>query len=186
MHVERAEDISDAGAKDKCLCAPGGREGRGSLHNWQTYEQVAAQILNDLAREFGLDSVQSSQRAKGHRSGREWAIDAKGVGRGGTVFVIVEVRQRRTSRLKAEHLAGLAYRIFDTGAVGGIIVSPLPLQEGAKAIAKAENIVEFRLLPDSSPDEFVAHFLNKIVVRLPAEAVGVSVVVLGGALEDVR
>ena len=35
----------------------------------------------------------------------------------------------------------MAYRISDTGAEGGIIVSPLGVQEGGKKIAETENIV---------------------------------------------
>jgi hypothetical protein len=31
--------------------------------------------------------------------------------------------------------------IVDTGASGGIIVSPLPLQEGAKKVAEANNTI---------------------------------------------
>ena len=33
-----------------------------------------------------------------------------------------------------------AYKIQDTGAAGGIVVSPLELQTGARRVAKAENI----------------------------------------------
>src|SRR5262250_1546186 len=38
-------------------------------------------------------------------------------------------------------LGGIAYRIRDSGAEGGIVVSPLGLQEGAAKVAKKENIV---------------------------------------------
>jgi hypothetical protein len=42
----------------------------------------------------------------------------------------------------------LAYRIIDTGADGGILVSPLGLQEGAERVAAAENIISVRLNED--------------------------------------
>ncbi len=49
----------------------------------------------------------------------------------------------------------------DTGAFGGIIVSPLGLQEGAKKVAAAENIIEVRLDENSTAEHFVINFLGK-------------------------
>ncbi len=48
--------------------------------------------------------------------------------------------------------------------MGGIIVSPLGLQEGAQQVAAAENIVEVHLDENSTPEQFVMSFLNKIMV----------------------
>jgi len=62
------------------------------------------------------------------------------------------------------YVGGLAYRIIDTGASGGIIVSPLPLQDGAKKVAKANHIVHVRLGPDSTPENFAISFFNKVFV----------------------
>jgi formylglycine-generating enzyme required for sulfatase activity len=56
----------------------------------------------------------------------------------------------------------LAYRIIDTGADGGILVSPLGLQEGAERVAAAENIISVRLNEDCNRYEFVLGFLNQI------------------------
>jgi len=62
----------------------------------------------------------------------------------------------------------LAYRIIDTGASGGIIVSPLNLQEGAAKVAAAENIIDVQLDAESTPDQFAMRFLNQLMISVPA------------------
>lgn len=133
---------------------------------WQTYEQVAAYLLNQFAAEFGLSRVEGKQVVPGQQSSTDWEIDAKGVHEGDQGFIIVECRRYTTSRLNQEELAALAYRITDTGAEGGIIVSPLRLQEGAQKVAQAANIVEVHLDPNSTPDQFAMQFLNKMMIGL--------------------
>jgi hypothetical protein len=40
----------------------------------------------------------------------------------------------------------------------------LGLQEGAKKIADAENIIEVQLFPDSTPYEYLMRFLNNVML----------------------
>lgn len=131
---------------------------------WKLYEEVAAHLLNQFAKEFGLDRVEGKQDISGHRSKTTWEIDAKGVRDKDTAFMVVECRRYTTSRQSQEKIGGLAYRIIDTGAMDGIIVSPLGLQEGAQKVATAENIVEVHLDENSTPEQFLMRFLNKIMV----------------------
>ncbi len=131
---------------------------------WQCYEDVATYLLNQCAQEFGLSKVEGKQTVPGLRSSTEWEIDAKGVSEGSEGFVIIEYRRYTTSKQNQERIASLAYRIVDTGAQGGIIVSPLGLQEGAEKVARAERIVNVKLNPDSTPHEFAMQFLNKIFI----------------------
>ena len=131
---------------------------------WKTYEEVAAYVLNQIATEFGLESFEGKQKVVGQRSGIKWAIDAKGVGEGNDVFFIVECRRYTTSRQNQEKVGGLAYRIIDTGARGGIVVSPLGLQEGAAKLAQAENIYSVILDEKSTRTEYVLKFLKKVRV----------------------
>jgi hypothetical protein len=63
-------------------------------------------------------------------------------------------------------MGALAYRIIDAGAEGGIIVSPLDLQAGAKKIASAEGIIQITLHEDSTPTEFAIQFRNQIFVGI--------------------
>jgi hypothetical protein len=133
-------------------------------NNWQSYEEVAAYLLNKLSEEFGLSHVEGKQSLKGLRSATNWTIDAKGFCDGNEGFVIIECRRYISSKQNQEKVGGLAYRILDTGAAGGIIVSQLGLQSGAQRIAKAENILTVELRNDCTPTEFSMQFLNKIFI----------------------
>jgi hypothetical protein len=131
---------------------------------WETYEQVAQYLLDEFCNTFGLDRVEGKQDLLGVRSGTNWVIDAKGIRQGGTGFWIVECRRYTTAKLAQEDVGAIAYRISDTGADGGIIVSPLDLQEGAKKVANAENLIHVTLDPESTTQEYVMRVLNKIFV----------------------
>ena len=134
------------------------------MPQWESYEQVGTYLLNQFAAEFGLDRVEPKQEVPGDRSGTSWEINAKGVRQGNDGFLVVEFRRYTTSRQSQEKLGGLAYRIIDTAAKGGIIVSPLGLQEGAQKIAAAENVVNVTLNENCNRYEYLMRFLDKIMV----------------------
>lgn len=134
---------------------------------WRTYEEVAAELLDRNAEKFGLQRVEGKQHVRGNRSGTKWEIDAKGVKLGDEGFVIVECKRHTISKPNQELLGGLAYRIVDTGASGGIIVSPLDLQEGAAKVAAAEDIINVQLDAESTPDQFAMKFLNHLMIGVP-------------------
>ena len=134
------------------------------MPQWESYEQVGTYLLDRFAAEFGLNRVEVKQEVPGQRSGTSWEIDAKGVRLGSDGFVIVEFRRYTTSRQSQEKMGGLAYKIIDTGAKGGIIVSPLGLQEGAEKIAAAESVVNVILNENCNRYEYMMRFLNKIMV----------------------
>ena len=129
---------------------------------WRSYEEVATYLLNQIADEFGLERFEGKQKVKGNKTEIEWEIDAKGVGEGDEIFIIVECRRYTTSRQNQESIGGLAYRIIDTGAKGGILVSPLGLQEGAARIANVENIQNIILNENCTKSEYVLRFLEKV------------------------
>jgi len=133
---------------------------------WKTYEEVAAYLLGMFAEHFGLSRVEGKQSVPGLRSGTDWTIDAKGKSSGAEAFVIIECRRHTTSKEDQEQLGGLAYRTIDTGAQGGILVSPLGFQSCAQKVAQAEGIVHVELHPDSTPTEFAMRFLNQIFVGI--------------------
>ena len=117
---------------------------------WESYEQVATYLLNQFAEHFGLSHVEGKQKIKGLHSKTDWEIDAKGVRKGNEGIIIVEARRYTKSRLSQEQLGGLAFRISDIGAKGGILVSPLGLQEGAAKIAESANIINVQIAPNST------------------------------------
>jgi len=137
-----------------------------SSKKWEKYEDVAVYLLNNFASEFGLDGFDGKQKIVGNRSGTDWEIDGKGFNDGTDSFVIVECRRYTKSKQTQENVGALAYRIQDTGAGGGIIVSPLGLQSGAEKVAQAENILSIKLTPESTTQEYVMEFLNKICIGL--------------------
>lgn len=136
-----------------------------SSAKWLIYEEVATEILGRLKEELGLVAVESKQSVAGN-SGTDWELDAKGLKDETGAFVIVECRRYAKSRLKQEAVASLAWRIQDTGAAGGFIVSPLGLQEGAIKVAAAANILPVTLNANATPHQFVLSFLGNFFVGL--------------------
>ena len=147
-------------------------------------------MLDQFAKEFGLDKVEGKQQVLGLKSGTEWEIDAKGFVQDGDKTVIVECRRYTKTRLNQESVGGLAYRICDTGAAGGMVVSPMGLQEGAEKVARAENIISVTLDAGSSSTEYVMRFLDQIHVGMAGELsltgmLGIRVIRQDGTIEDV-
>ena len=130
---------------------------------WESYEEVARYLLNEFARHFQLGSVEGKQLIPG-ASGTGWNIDAKGIESNGEGFVIIECKRHTTRRLCQERIGGLAYRIIDTGAKGGIVVSPLEFQKGARKVASHSNIIHVELDPKSTTTDYVMRFLNQVFV----------------------
>ena len=135
---------------------------------WRTYEEVAAYLLNRFAKEFGLKFVEGKQKIQGRQTDTTWEIDAKGVAEGNQGFFIVECRRypNPKSKQSQKDLGALAFSIIDSGAVGGIIVSPFGIQKGAAKIAAAKNIISVKLTADSTPTEFVIQFFDKLCLGL--------------------
>jgi len=131
--------------------------------SWKTYEEVATYLLDKFASEFGLSKVEGKQEVKG-KTGATWEIDAKGVKEGGKGFIVVECKRHIDSKQPQATIGSLAFSITDTGASGGIIVSPLGLQKGAQIVADAKNIINVTLDVNSTPNEFGMKFLNKIMI----------------------
>ena len=129
---------------------------------WRSYEQVANHLLNSFAEEFGLSKVEGKQKILGLRSETPWEIEGKALVDGGKAFLIIECRRYPRNRLDQESVGGLAFRISDTGAKGGIIVSPLGLQQGAKKVAASSNIISVTLNENASSTDYVMKFMDKV------------------------
>lgn len=142
--------------------------------NWKKYELAATSILNELAAHIGLARVEGTQKVPGLSTGTEWKLDAKGVTENGEALVVIECRRYLKSRPTQEDLGAIAYRLIDTGAVSGIIVTPLGLQEGAQKVAAAMNILSVRLDADATPQQFVLQFLGKLFIRPAGQEMGLT------------
>lgn len=129
---------------------------------WETYEEVAAFLLDEISGELGLSSVEGKQRLAG-ASGTTWEVDGKGVQLGDEGIVLIECK-RHNKRVNQDTVATLAFRIQDLAASGGILVSPLGFQTGARLVAGATNIEEVHLDPNSTTTEYMLNFLNRAFV----------------------
>jgi hypothetical protein len=145
---------------------------------WQTYEQVAAFLLDQMAEYFGVGRFEGKQVIPGV-SGAQWEIDAKGCSDDGAKLLVVECKRHTTSGISQAITGSLAWTISDTGADGGILVSPLGLQAGAKKVALNAKIVEVVLDENSTTTDHFLRFLDQIVV-------GVSQAVFVGDFYDVE
>lgn len=132
---------------------------------WQTYEEVAAYLLNQLARHFGVGRFEGKQLVAGD-SGTKWEIDAKGCADGSGRLIVVECKRHTKSGINQAITSSLAWAIHDVGANGGILVSPLGLQEGAKKVAAKANIIEVVLDQDSTTTDYMLSFLNQIHIGI--------------------
>ena len=137
---------------------------------WMSYEEVATYLINQFRDKFDLESVEQKQVVPGKISSTEYEIDAKGVCKENEGFIIIECRRYTKSRQSQEKIGSLAYRILDTGASGGILVSPLGMQEGASKIATAEKIVSVILDEKSTTHSYVMKFLNDVMIGLRDQA----------------
>jgi hypothetical protein len=155
---------------------------------WDTYEQVAQFLLNQFAEVFQLGTVEEKQIVPGE-SGTDWQIDAKGVKEGEDGFVIVECKRHTKSRVNQEIIAGLAYRIKDSGATGGIIVTPIKLQKGAEIVAAHEGIKHVRLDKGSTHSDYIFQFLNQLFIGMTekvtfADSVHIQVIRDGKVIDE--
>lgn len=132
---------------------------------WETYEEVAAFLLNRLSNHFGVGRFEGKQIVPG-ASGTAWELDAKGVGESDGRIIVVECKRHTKAGISQAIAGSLAFTIRDIGAQGGILVSPLGLQEGARKVAASTNIVEITLSPTSTTTDYLLKFLDQIHIGL--------------------
>ena len=132
-----------------------------SEKKWETYEEVAAYLLNQFAEHFGVGRFEGKQLVAGE-SGTEWQIDAKGCAADDGHFIVVECKRHTKTGISQAITAALAWSIQDTGAGGGILVSPIGLQEGARKVAAKSGIVEVVLDQNSTTTDYMLKFFDQV------------------------
>jgi predicted helicase len=136
-----------------------------SVKKWKNYEDVTKQLLSDVRDYLGLGRIEGKQKVKGNISGTKWEVDVVAHDVTDEKLILVECRQRLNSKLSQESLAGFAYRVKNTGACRGIIVTTIGLQDGSKKVAEAEKITEIKLDYTSISENYIAKITNKIFVK---------------------
>jgi predicted helicase len=133
---------------------------------WETYEEVARQLISDVRDYLKLGRIEEKQKVKGYITNTEWEVDVVAYNVDDGKLVLVECKHKSKSTLSQESLAGFAYRIKDTNADHGIIVTTIGLQEGAEKIAKAEKITLIRLDYNSTSENYIAQIANQIFIKM--------------------
>lgn len=139
---------------------------------WKTYEEVARYVLAQLRDVLQISEVAAEQVLPG-QSGTSWNVEGIAIRASNGKFLILECKRYPTTRVNQEQIGGLAFRIDDTGADGAILVSPLPLQAGAKLVAEAKGIAHLVLTPLSRSESYLAEYLGQ---RFHGETISESVV----------
>jgi hypothetical protein len=127
----------------------------------EQYEDVTKTILNALRSHLGLACVQGEVRHEGE-SGTAWNVDASCYRQDDGALLLVECRRKTTRRVDQEEMAGFAFRIGDTGASGGLMVTPIGYQKGAKAVAGATRIGLATLNPDATSREYTLEIAERL------------------------
>lgn len=143
-----------------------------STKSWKSYEDVTRQLLTDIRQYLDLERVQGKQKVKGQITGIDWEVDAIGYEVGTEQLVLVECKKRSGSKISQETIGGFAYRIQDTGAERGILVTTIGIQEGAKKVANAAKITEIRLDINSTDENYIAQIANAFFAKLSIKAIG--------------
>ncbi|MBY0454228.1 MAG: restriction endonuclease [Burkholderiaceae bacterium] len=157
---------------------------------WKTYEEVSAYLLGQFAENFGVGKFEGKQVVAGS-SGTEWEIDAKGCSDDDGNFIVVECKRHTRSGISQAITGALAWTIQDTGASGGILVSPIGLQEGAKKVAAKAGIIEVVLNENSTTTDYFMKFINKFCVGLSSsvntsDAITITLTDKNGKVIDYR
>ena len=116
-----------------------------------------------MADVFGLERVEGKQSLAGP-SGATWEIDGKGIKIRDRSDRCVECRHYRTSKLKQSAVAALAWTVSDVGASGGIVVTPIGIQQGGEIVAQSTDIEVVRLNADSTTTDYLLQFLDRVLI----------------------
>jgi len=136
------------------------------VKDWERYEQVSREVLENLRDHLGLQDVQSKSMIKG-RSGVEWEVDAIAKSAQTKRLVVIECRLTK-GRQSQSNIASLVLTCEDVGAGKAIIVTPNPLQRGASILANYHGVMHFKLDPKSSESDFLAEAIGKLFLGIPS------------------
>lgn len=136
-----------------------------SKKEWERYEDVARQVIDDIKSHLGLSLVNEDKIEFKKKDGGKCEIDISAYDMSDGKLVLVESRKKNKS-LNQEEVHGFAYRIQQTGAKRGIIVTTIGLQQGAQIAADGAKITLIRLNEGSTKEEYVAKITQQIFLKI--------------------
>lgn len=146
-------------------------------HKWESYEDVARQLIDDIKEQLGLCRVNEGKFLFPKSDGGECEIDVSAYDISNEKLVLVECK-RKKRRLSPEEIHGFAYRIQQTNAKRGIIVTTIGLQKGARIAADAAKITLIILNGESTIDEYIARITQKLFLKTTDHFNGISSTVI--------
>ena len=129
------------------------------------YEEVTRTILDACREQLGYKEVRPKGKIPGE-SGTQWEIDATCYSVEDDGMILVECRRHTTKTIDQEQVGGLVFRIIDTGAEGGLMVTPLGYQEGATLVAKARKVTLATLNLDATETDYVLKVAERLFVGI--------------------
>lgn len=142
---------------------------------WEKYEDVVRQVIDDIKSYLGLSIVNPDKKAFSKKDGGMCEIDVSAYDMGDGKLVLVECRNKNKP-LPQEEVHGFAYRIQQTNAKRGIIVTTIGFQEGARIAANGARIGLVRLEPNSTPDNYIAQLTQLLIIRVTDSFGGISMI----------
>lgn len=130
------------------------------MKKWEAYEQAAKRVISDLRTRLGVIEVSGKQELPGI-DGSTYELDAVAWTDDAGSFLLVEAKRHTVAGLDQDTVNAIAYKLVKVGADGAIIVSPLPLQAGAKKAATFDSIVQIILSADSTAEDYLAEYLGQ-------------------------
>jgi hypothetical protein len=124
---------------------------------WESYEDVAREVVRCLAHEIGLVKVVDT-KAVFQGAVENWEIDVAAYQFDGKL-VVFECRKRSRNVEKGD-MAHFAYVVEDLGAKG-FLVSPRGLAKGAQNIANHHAIDHMKLVWDEGSSQRIVDFLGR-------------------------
>jgi hypothetical protein len=146
------------------------------------FEQTVRNILEQCRDALGYSRVDPKGKLPG-RSGTEWEIDSTAYLATSGDMVLVECRWRSKKRIDQEQIGGLVFRVQDTGAVAGLMVTSIGLQKGAELVAQANQIGIAKINPDATDRDYVLDIAGRLFHGIEAKG---GLRVSGAALNSVN
>ena len=133
----------------------------GMEKDWERYEQVVRTILESLREHLGYSRVDPKGDLPG-RSGTEWEIDATAYQLADGKLVLIECKDYPDRKVTQGEMGVHAYHIIETGAAGGLFVTPVGYQKGAKLVANAAKIGMATLNLDATEREYDLNIAGRL------------------------
>lgn len=129
------------------------------MKKWAAYEEAAKRIVSNLRTLLGVVHVGDKQRLPGI-DGATYELDAVAWTDDAGSFLLIEAKRHKRG-LTQDTINSVIYKFIKVGASGAIVVTPMPLQRGAKKAADFDHVIHIKLSADSTPEDYLAEYMGK-------------------------